>query len=152
MGTVWRTSTTMKITSATVFDVGSIAKQFTAAAILILAHDGKLSLDDPVQKFIPDLPGYAARITLRQLLYHTSGIRDYQQLLWFDGWRLDSPDQVTEGDIYYIISRQKALNFSPGTDFSYSNTNSAASFCPRPGLRFGSQSFGRTSQRMSVNV
>jgi len=113
----------VKITATTVFDVGSIAKQFTAAAILMLAQEGKLSLDNPIRKYLGDVPDVVALITLRQMMYHTSGIRDYQQLLAFDGWRLDSPDQVTEGDISYIISRQKELNFPPGTDFLYSNTN-----------------------------
>jgi len=113
----------VKITPTTVFNVGSIAKQFTAAAILILAQEGKLSLDDPIRKYLGDVPDVVAPITLREMMYHTSGIRDYQQLLAFDGWRLDSPDQVTEGDISYIISRQKELNFPRGTDFLYSNTN-----------------------------
>lgn len=112
-----------KITPTTVFDVGSIAKQFTAAAILILANEGKLSLDDPIRKYFPHLLDLGVPITLRQMLHHASGIRDYQQLLCLDGWRLDSPDQVAGHDIFYIISRQKDLNFPPGSDFAYSNTN-----------------------------
>ncbi len=112
-----------KITPATVFNVGSIAKQFTAAAILMLVQDGKVSLDDPIRKYIPELPDFGAPITLRQMLHHTSGLRDYEQLLWFDGWRLDSPDLLTDGDILYVMSRQQELNFPPGSDFAYSNTN-----------------------------
>ena len=111
------------ITPATVFNVGSIAKQFTGAAILMLAQDGKLSLDDPIRKYLPHLPDFGAPITLRQMLAHTSGLRDYEQLLYFDGWRLDSPDLLTNDDILYVISHQKELNFAPGTDYAYSNTN-----------------------------
>jgi CubicO group peptidase (beta-lactamase class C family) len=111
------------ITPATVFNVGSIAKQFTGAAILMLAQDGKLSLDDPIRKYLPELPDFSTPITLRQMLAHTSGLRDYEQLLYFDGWRLDSPDLLTNDDIFYILSRQKELNFPPGTDYAYSNTN-----------------------------
>jgi CubicO group peptidase (beta-lactamase class C family) len=111
------------ITTATVFNVGSIAKQFTGAAILMLAQDGKLSLDDPIRKYLPGLPDFGVPITIRQMLAHTSGLRDYEQLLYFDGWRLDSPDLLTTDDIFYIFSRQKELNFPPGTDYAYSNTN-----------------------------
>ena len=111
------------ITTATVFNVGSIAKQFTGAAILMLAQDGKLSLDDPIRKYLPELPDFGVPITLRQMLAHTSGLRDYEVLLYFDGWRLDSPDLLTNDDIFYILSRQKELNFPPGTDYAYSNTN-----------------------------
>ena len=112
-----------KITPTTVFDVGSIAKQFTAAAILILVQEGIISLDDPIRKYVPELPDFGMPITLRQMLRHTSGLRDYEELLHFDGWRLDSPDLLTDGDILHIISLQKELNFPPGSDFSYSNTN-----------------------------
>ena len=113
----------VKITPNTIFYVGSISKQFTAAAILMLAQDGKISLDDPVRKYIPELTDFGAPVTLRQMLHHTSGLRDYEQLLWFDGWRLDSPDLLTDSDILYIMSRQKELNFPPGSQFDYSNTN-----------------------------
>ncbi len=112
-----------RITPTTVFDVGSIAKQFTAAAILMLAEEGKISLDDPIRKYIPELPDFGTPITLRQMLRHTSGLRDYEQLLSFDGWRLDSPDLLTDGDIMHILSLQKELNSPPGSDYSYSNTN-----------------------------
>ena len=69
------------ITTATVFNVGSIAKQFTGAAILMLAQEGKLSLDDPIRKYLPELPDFGVPITLRQMLAHTSGLRDYEILL-----------------------------------------------------------------------
>jgi CubicO group peptidase (beta-lactamase class C family) len=111
------------ITTATVFNVGSIAKQFTGAAILMLAQDGKLSLDDPIRKYLPELPDFGVPITIRQMLAHTSGLRDYEILLYFDGWQLDSPDLLTNDNIFYVLSRQKELNFPPGTDYAYSNTN-----------------------------
>lgn len=112
-----------KITPSTVFNVGSIAKQFTATAILMLVQEGKISLGDPIRKYIPELPDFGTPITLREMLRHTSGLRDYEQLLNFDGWRLDSPDLLTNGDVMYIVTRQKDLNFPPGSDFAYSNTN-----------------------------
>jgi CubicO group peptidase (beta-lactamase class C family) len=112
-----------KITPATVFNVGSIAKQFTATAILMLVQEGKISLDDPIRMYIPELPDFGTPITLREMLHHTSGLRDYEQLLYFDGWRLDSPDLLTDSDVMYIMTRQKELNFPPGSDFAYSNTN-----------------------------
>ncbi len=113
----------VRVTPATVFDVGSIAKQFTATAILLLAQEGKLSLNDSIRKYVPEVPDFGVPITLQQMLHHTSGIRDYEQLLWFNGWRLDSPDLLTDGDILGIVSRQKELNFPPGADYAYSNTN-----------------------------
>jgi CubicO group peptidase (beta-lactamase class C family) len=71
------------LTSATFFDIGSTSKQFTAASILLLAQDGKLTLDDEVRKWIPELPDYGAPVTIRHLLHHTSGIRDYLTLMGF---------------------------------------------------------------------
>jgi CubicO group peptidase (beta-lactamase class C family) len=68
------------ITTATVFNVGSIAKQFTGAAILMLAQDGKLSLDDPIRKYLPELPDFGVPITLRQMLPHTFGFRSCERL------------------------------------------------------------------------
>jgi CubicO group peptidase (beta-lactamase class C family) len=113
----------IKITPDTVFYVGSMSKQFTATAIFMLAREGKISLDDPIRKYVPEVPDFGVPITLREMLAHTSGLRDYEWLLRFDGWRLDSPDQLTDSDVLYITSRQKELNFPPGTDWIYSNTN-----------------------------
>ena len=70
----------------TIFEAGSVSKQFTAAAVLLLARDGKLSLDDPVRKYIPELPDYAAPITIRQMLHHTSGLRDWGSVESIAGW------------------------------------------------------------------
>jgi CubicO group peptidase (beta-lactamase class C family) len=111
----------VKITPATVFHVGSISKQFTAAAVLILARGGKVSLDDPIRKYVPEVPDFGTPITLRQLLHHTSGLRDWEELLVFDGWRIYG-DVVTDADVLAVVARQKELNFPPGSEFIYSNT------------------------------
>lgn len=111
----------VRIAPATVFHVGSRSKQFTAAAILMLVRDGKISLDDPIRKYVPEVPDFGEPITLRELLHHTSGLRDQWELLGFDGWRVGN-DLVTDGDILYLVSRQKELNFPPNADFTYSNT------------------------------
>jgi CubicO group peptidase (beta-lactamase class C family) len=109
------------ITPATVFHVASMSKQFTAASILLLAQEGKLSLDDPVRKYIPELPDFGTPVTIRELLHHTSGLRDQWDLLVLSGWRL-SEDRVTDGDVLSVVSHQRALNFPPNTRFLYSNT------------------------------
>ena len=108
-------------TPTTVFHVASMSKQFTAASILMLAQQGKLSLDDPVQKYIPELPDFGTPITIRQLIHHTSGLRDQWDLLGLSGWRY-SLDLITNDDVLYVVSRQKELNFPPGSKELYSNT------------------------------
>jgi CubicO group peptidase (beta-lactamase class C family) len=97
-----------------------MAKQFTAAAIGILAREGKLSLDDDVRRYLPQLPSYGKVITLRNLIEHTSGIRDQWDMLWLTGGHDD--DATEDEDVLELIYRQKALNFSPGTEFLYSNS------------------------------
>ncbi len=109
------------ITPATVFHVASMSKQFTAASILMLAQQGKLSLDDPARKYIPELPDFGTPVTIRQLMHHTSGLRDQWDLLGLSGWRY-SLDLITNDDVLYVVSHQKELNFPPGTKFLYSNT------------------------------
>ena len=109
------------INPETVFHVASISKQFTAAAILLLAQDGKLSLDDEVRKYVPELPDFGAPITIRQLIYHTSGLRDQWELLGLAGWRY-SLDLITDDDVLELVSRQKDLNFQPGEKHVYCNT------------------------------
>src|SRR5215472_4527040 len=109
------------ITPATVFHVASMSKQFTAAAILLLAQQGKLSLDDDVRKYIPELPDFGDRITLRHLMHHTSGLRDRWALLGLAGWRY-AQDLITDDDVMSVVVRQKALNFNPGEKYLYSNT------------------------------
>ena len=109
------------ITPATVFHVASMSKQFTAASILLLAQQGKLSLDDDVHKYIPELPDFGEKITLRHMLHHTSGLRDQWALLELAGWRY-SQDLITDDDVMSVVTRQKALNFKPGERYMYSNT------------------------------
>ena len=109
------------ITPATVFHVASMSKQFTAASILLLAQEGKLSLDDPVRKYVPELPDFGTPVTIRELLHHTSGLRDQWDLLDLSGWRI-SEDRITDADVLYVVSHQRALNFPPNTRFLYSNT------------------------------
>lgn len=108
------------ISPTTVFDVGSVSKQFTAACILKLAGQGKLSLDDDIRKYLPELPQYEKPVTIRQLVHHTSGLRDYLTLMSMAGMRLEN--RYAEEEIYELIARQKALNFSPGDEHLYSNT------------------------------
>jgi CubicO group peptidase (beta-lactamase class C family) len=105
----------------TVFEAGSVSKQFTAAAVLLLARDGKLSLDDPARKYLPELPGHAASITLRQMLHHTSGLRDWGSIEDVAGWPR-STRVYTHAHVLDIASRQSRLNFPPGSNWSYTNT------------------------------
>ncbi len=108
------------IAPRTVFDIGSTSKQFTAASVALLALDGRLSLDDDVRKYVPELPDLGATVTLRHLLTHTSGWRDYIDLMMLEGW--DDRDHTTDREALAALVRQHALNFAPGTDFRYSNT------------------------------
>jgi len=109
------------LTSESVFYMGSVSKQFTAASIVILEHRGLLSLDDDVHKYIPELPDYGHPITLREMLHHTSGFRDYLGLLTLSG--RDVADVYTFPELLDLVTRQKGLNFTPGDKYSYSNTN-----------------------------
>lgn len=109
------------MTPSKVFDIGSVSKQFTAACVAILALQGKLSLDDDVRKYIPELPVYERPITLRHLIHHTSGLRDYNALLSLAGFRPDA-DCPTVEEALEIICCQKRLNYPPGKEYSYTNT------------------------------
>jgi CubicO group peptidase (beta-lactamase class C family) len=137
----------VKIAPDTIFEAGSVSKQFTAAAVLLLARDGKLSLDDPVRKYIPELPDYAAAataangeghapalseplardrrrgeaVTIRHMLNHTSGLRDWGSVAAIGGWPRTTRVH-THAHVLDIVSRQRATNFPPGTQWSYSNT------------------------------
>jgi CubicO group peptidase (beta-lactamase class C family) len=108
-------------TAETIFEAGSVSKQFTAAAVLLLARDGKLSLDDPVRKYVPELPDYGAPLTIRHMLNHTSGLRDWGGIAAIAGWPRGSRTH-THAHVLEIVSRQRALNFTPGTRWSYTNT------------------------------
>lgn len=103
-----------------VFDIGSTSKQFTAASVLLLARQGKLSLDDDIRKYIPELPNYGKTITIRHILTHTSGLRDYLTLWNLAG--VDDADLTTDDDALALISRQRELNFAPGEQWLYSNS------------------------------
>jgi CubicO group peptidase (beta-lactamase class C family) len=124
------------ITPETIFEAGSVSKQFTAASILLLARDGKLTLDDPVRKYIPELPDYQAPggLTIRHMLSHTSGLRDWGSVAAIAGWPRTTRVH-THAHVLEIVGRQKALNFQPGTRWSYSNTgfNLAAIIVERVG-------------------
>jgi len=108
------------ITPATIFHVASISKQFTAFAIQLLVQERKLSLDDDVRKYLPELHDFGKTITVRHLLHHTSGLRDQWNLLTLAGWR--PQDVMTEQDILDLVWRQEELNFAPGAEHLYCNT------------------------------
>ncbi|GAA0893447.1 hypothetical protein GCM10009122_31260 [Fulvivirga kasyanovii] len=109
------------VTPETVFLVGSVSKQFTAFSIYLLEHQGKLSLNDDVRKYIPELSKFAKPVTIKHLCYHTSGLKEQLALLGFSGWRMD--EYISNEQILSIVSRQTDLNFEPGSKFKYSNTN-----------------------------
>lgn len=108
------------ITPSTAFDIASTSKEFTGAIIMQLVADGKLRLDDDIRKYVPEIPDYGTKITISELLHHTSGLRDYTDLLGFFGY--NGEDWTDDREAVMILSRQKRLNFSPNTDYSYSNT------------------------------
>jgi CubicO group peptidase (beta-lactamase class C family) len=111
----------VKITPGSILEGGSVSKQFTAAAVMLLARDGKLSLDDQVRNYIPELPDYGSSLTIRHMLNHTSGLRDWGNIAGIAGWPRTTRVH-THGHVLEIVSKQKALNFTPGTRWSYSNT------------------------------
>lgn len=104
------------VTPETNFRLASVTKQFTAAAILLLAQDGKLSLDDPVRKWLPSLPASDDAITLRHLLTHASGLIDYEDLM-----TPDATEQVHDIDVLHLLEREDRLYFTPGHGYRYSN-------------------------------
>ncbi|PQJ19644.1 serine hydrolase [Tenacibaculum sp. SG-28] len=107
-------------TKATVYNVGSIAKQFTALGILLLEAEGKLLIEDSINSYLPDFPDFGFKITIRQLLQHTSGLRDSHGLLALAGWK--KGDIESQTDILRILRQQKELNFVPESEFLYSNS------------------------------
>jgi CubicO group peptidase (beta-lactamase class C family) len=109
------------ITADTVFYIGSISKQFTASAILLAAADNQLALDDDIRTYVPSLPQLGPTpTTIRQLLHHTGGLRDYSSLLILAGHRLE--DAPTVRQALDSLSRQRGRDFPPGTAHQYSNT------------------------------
>lgn len=105
---------------SSVFHIASVSKQFTAFSILLLEKEGKLSLEDDIRKYIPEVPDFGKTITLRHLASHTSGLRDQWNLLAMAGWRLD--DVITKEHVLKLVSNQKDLNFDPGDEYVYCNT------------------------------
>jgi len=108
------------ITPRTPFHVASVSKQFTAFGLVLLAERGELSLDDDVRAHLPWVPDFGRPITLRQLMHHTSGLRDQWTLLHMAGWRFD--DVITQQQVLTLVRRQRELNFAPGSEFTYCNT------------------------------
>lgn len=108
------------VTTKTVFQIASVSKQFTAFSIYLLEKQGKISLEDDVRKYVPEVPDAGKIIKIKHLLAHTSGIKDQAALLTLAGWRMD--DVTTTQHILKLISRQKELNFEPGSQYLYSNS------------------------------
>jgi CubicO group peptidase (beta-lactamase class C family) len=108
------------ITPTTPFIVGSVSKQFTAAAAALLIEDGKLSPDDDIRKYVPEIPDYGKPIRVRDLIHHTSGLRDFWTLVDVAGMRND--DTYSVPDILQLAARQRHLSFDPGAEYAYSNT------------------------------
>lgn len=108
------------IAPETIFDIASVSKQFGAMAIALLEADGRISLDDDVRTYVPELPDFGARITLRHLVHHTSGIRDWPGALSLGGWGFE--DVMSFSQILRMAANQRELNFTPGSTHVYSNT------------------------------
>jgi len=111
----------LPVTPETIFEVGSITKQFTAATILSLADEGKLSLDDRLTKYVPDYPGYGSDVTVATLLSHTSGIKNYTTM---DRWWETLAVEMSPRDLIGVFE-PVPFDFRPGTRFSYSNSGYA---------------------------
>ncbi|MGB6885328.1 MAG: serine hydrolase domain-containing protein [Candidatus Acidiferrum sp.] len=109
------------LTPESVFYMGSVSKQFTAASVVLAAEQGYLSLDDDIRKYVPEIPFYGKPITLREMLHHTSGLRDVLGLLLLAGRNFEDIHPTPE--LLDLLSRQKALNYMPGDEYLYSNTN-----------------------------
>lgn len=112
----------VSLTPASIFEGGSVSKQFTAAAVLLLALEGKLSLDDDIRRHVPELPVYEAPITIRHLLHHTSGLKDWGAIAGIGGWPRGSRI-YTHAHVLQILARQPTLNYAPGAEYLYSNSN-----------------------------
>jgi CubicO group peptidase (beta-lactamase class C family) len=108
-------------TPDTVFEAGSVSKQFTAAALLLLVERGKVSLDDDIRKYFPEMPAYEKPITVRELLNHTSGLHDWGSVEAIAGWPRTTRE-YTHARVLEILSRQHSLNYTPGDAWSYTNS------------------------------
>ncbi len=110
------------LTTQSISEAGSVSKHITAAAILLLEQQGKLSLDDDVRKYVPELPDYSYMITVRQLIQHKSGLKDWGEIASLAGWPRTTKTYTNE-DALEIICNQKTLNHRPGDEFLYGNSN-----------------------------
>lgn len=110
----------IKNTEETIFNIGSVSKQFTAMGIVLLQLEGKLSFDDDIRRFLPELYDFENKITIRHLLHHTSGFRSTPELFGLAGWR--DGDAITTEDDYRYFRKQTSLNFVPGSQFMYTNS------------------------------
>src|SRR5690606_8595398 len=108
------------ITPRTQFHVASVSKQFAAFSIALLAREGKVDLDADVRTYLPYVPDFGRKVTVRHLILHTSGLRDQWSLFEIGGHDLD--DRLRQAQIVNMVARQRALKFDPGTRYSYSNT------------------------------
>jgi len=113
---------TVPNTTETIFESGSVAKQFTAMSILLLASEGKLSVTDDIRKYVPEIPKYNTNITIQMLLNHTSGLKDWGSVGSLTGWPRTTR-VYTQDLALQIMSKQKSTNYTPGTEYSYSNSN-----------------------------
>jgi CubicO group peptidase (beta-lactamase class C family) len=110
----------MPVTPTSVFDIASVSKQFTGYAISTLVQEGKISPDDDIHKYLPDVPDFGKKITIHNLIHHTSGLRDWPEGLHAAGWRWD--EAFRYDDIMRMVSKQHDLDFEPGSKYQYSNT------------------------------
>jgi CubicO group peptidase (beta-lactamase class C family) len=105
------------VTDSTVFEIGSISKQFVSAAVMLLRQEGRLELDDPIHDYLADLPSEWLGVTIRQLLTHTSGIPDYEEIQTYEAYRFRfTPDEIIR------VAHSRPMDFEPGTGWYYSNT------------------------------
>jgi len=107
-------------TPNTAYNIASVSKQFTSMGILLLEQAGKLSIDEDIRVYLPEMPDYGEKITLRHCMHHTSGMRSLHALLGMAGWRGD--DARTNEDLFRFMKQQKDLNFKPGAEYLYCNT------------------------------
>lgn len=108
------------ITPSTTFNIASTSKPFTALAVLLLVKDGKVGLDDDVRRYLPEVPDFGHTITVRMLLNHTSGLREFHNLFYLAGWR--NSDVQTIDDVLSMLKRQRGLNHIPGAEFAYNSS------------------------------
>ena len=110
----------LEITPSSVFYIGSVSKQFVTFTVLLLEEQGKIGLDDKIQKYLPDFPEYESPLTIRHFIHHTSGVRDYLTLMYLKG--RSYLDHIEEEQVYELIKSQEELNFTPGEKYLYSNS------------------------------